>query len=200
MTKYWLSVACLFSLFFTFPAFGRVILSQNQQIVLQKAQRNGRLIGWPQTMGAIVWQESSLGRNKIGDDGKSLGLAHVQVPTARKVLEHNPWLPQFKTNYDIAKMLLYNDDLNLIIASIYFQSCYYQFKNWERAAVCYNAGPNVAKKLTKSQVSRFPYVIKLRERLHQIARLEENHDNQSLAISAIPSANPETMGTTNSLP
>lgn len=151
-------------------------------------------------MEAIVWQESSLGRDKIGDDGKSLGLAHVQVPTARKVLEHNKWLPQFKTNYNIAKMLLYNDDLNLLIASIYFQSCYYEFKNWPQSLVCYNAGPATARAWGKQRSEHFPYVIKIRKRLREIAQLEENHDKQSFAISAVQPPNPKTLGTANPLP
>ena len=165
-------LACFIVIFVPISSFGGVVLSKNQQLILQKAYNAGTLVGWPLTMEAIVFQESSLGKYRIGDDGKSLGLANVQVQTARIIIKQNPWLPQYTTNYSIARALLHNDEINLLIASIYFRNCYNQFKNWERATICYNAGPTMAASIPDSKLGTFPYVEALRRRIKEIRQLQ----------------------------
>ena len=186
-------LACFMALFFVIPAFGGTILSKNQQLILQKAYNAGTLVGWPLTMEAIVWQESSLGKYRIGDDGKSLGLANVQVQTARIIIKQNSWLPQYTTNYSIARALLHNDEINLLIASIYFRNCYNQFKNWPQALICYNGGPQTATNWGRRNAENFPYVITIRKRLEEIRQLpvkDNFYGQQPPAISPIPAINP----------
>jgi len=199
MKPYLVSVACIVLIFLTFPALGRPSLSKNQQFILQKAKNTGFLIGWPETIEAIVYQESSLGRFKIGDDGKSLGLAHVQVGTAKDVMKKNQWLPQFKTNYSIAKMLLHDDNTNLLIAAIYFQDCYDKFKNWPQALVCYNGGKQTAINWGRKNSEHFPYVIAIRKRLNEIHQLKETPHVQSFEVSYSTPFDIKTLGTPDNL-
>lgn len=198
--KHYLGIlACILFIFLSCPAFGRPSLSPNQQVVLQKAKKTGLLIGWPETIEAIVYQESSLGRFKIGDDGKSLGLAHVQVGTAREVMKANKWLPQYKTNYSIAKMLLHDDNTNLLIAAIYFQDCYDKFKNWPQSLICYNAGPQTAINWGRKNSEHFPYVIAIRKRLNEIHQLKEITNEPSIAVPYPTPFDTKTLATGDNL-
>jgi len=165
-----------------------VALNSQQLQYLSMARQAGGAIGWPETMESIAWQESSIGRFKVGDDGKSLGLAHVQVDTAIEIMQKYQWAPQlpYKTYYDrtkIAKRLISDDKYDLLIASLYFNDCYHQFQNWRRALICYNGGPTVAAEYkTDKQINSFPYVIAIKHRLAQLHSAENQYYVLNVAI------------------
>lgn len=96
---------------------------------------------YPSTIVAIAKTESSLGRDVLGDDGKSLGLMQIQVPTARFIAEKDKslaWLLRLKKK-QLETVLLRSDETSIHIASSLFE--YYRKRyGYFEAISRYNGG------------------------------------------------------------
>jgi len=78
---------------------------------------------YPSTIVAIAKAESSLGKEVLGDDRKSLGLMQFQVPTVRWLSTKYKCLKFIKRLSDksIETMLLRNDTMSIKLASLMFE-------------------------------------------------------------------------------
>lgn len=144
----------------------------------------GREVGNPETLQAILMQETNGGRserigNKNAPIGKrSYGLMQVQVVAARSVLERFPVLldKYFEgrkygslMDEEIIALLLSNDEANVRIAAYHFK-LYMQLSggDWNRAVAAYNMGIGGAQKIDNH--SEYGYVQEVKRKLETVVR------------------------------
>jgi hypothetical protein len=78
---------------------------------------------YPSTIVAIAKAESSLGKEILGDDGKSLGLMQLQVPTVRWIATKDKrieWLKDLPTK-SLQTLLLRSDTISIMVTCIHFE-------------------------------------------------------------------------------
>ena len=78
---------------------------------------------YPSTILAIAGVESTYGKNILGDDGRSLGMMQIQVPTAYFIAKRDQslaWLLKLPRKV-LETLLLKNDALSIEIASKLFE-------------------------------------------------------------------------------
>lgn len=154
-------------------------LSNSQLKVMYIAGYEGSLIGYPETLIAISYQEThsgSLGR--IADLHRahhSYGVMGVQVATAKDVLARMGLAHLFKNEDELIYALTYNDIFNIKIAAKYFEYLIEYFKArgddafWSRAVLAYNFGiGNVTKHGLKYDPNN--YVAKVKQHIKTIVR------------------------------
>jgi hypothetical protein len=146
--------------------------NKKQIALLKIAYKYGSEIGYPETIQAILLQESNAGTaNIIGDlneavGRRSYGRMQIKVATVRLIL---PWYPDISKQYfngrgatsildeEIIALLLSNDDANIQIAARIFE---FKLKesnnNWAKAVAAYNLGLAGAQRIR--HYSKFPYV------------------------------------------
>lgn len=151
---------------------------------MKKVFTVGREIGHPETLQAILLQETAGGRsaaigNKNSPVGKrSYGLMQVQVVAARSILERNPsvlkrYFPErtYVSLFDeeIIALLLTNDEANIRIAAHHF-NLYLKLSDgdWDRAVAAYNAGIGGVERIPEP--AEFPYVIDVKAKLEEVVR------------------------------
>lgn len=144
-----------------------------------------------QTLMGMVLQESSAGRDKSGDDGKSLGLVHVTYQAAQDVIQKCGarkyfylcgWFSSESMNPDTIRIKLQsNDYYNLFIAAMYFriQYDYYLEKGysapWTRALKDYNCGPRCSLKLSLEELNKDNHVIKVKRRIRNLKQYNRQY-------------------------
>jgi len=118
--------------------------------LLKSAYYYGNIDGWPETVQAILLQESLLGiswsQYIIGDidnsfGRRSYGRMQIQLATAHFIIE---WyrLERYVTEEELIARLIVDNEYNIILGSLYFKYLYKRFNNWDAAVVAYNRGPN----------------------------------------------------------
>ena len=115
----------------------------NQKKLMKLAYDEGIKIGYPNTMRAILLQETKAGLlGKYHDNGTSFGVMCVQLPTAKDMLGGVMYNNEFLTNK------LMNDDVfNIKIATKYFNYLIEYFNgDWDKAVLSYNVGMGRVKK------------------------------------------------------
>ena len=141
-----------------------VYLEKRQVECIQTAYRLGKKIElygdtWGYTAAAIAYQESHCNSSKwhtngviVGDKDrygrpKSLGIMQVQVPTAREINKHYPFLfenqygDKTPTDDEIAVDLLIYPEFNIIMGVHYIAHLLqYRGGDWEFAILSYNRG------------------------------------------------------------
>jgi hypothetical protein len=116
-------------------------MTASQSALLSKAKYYGSLVGYPETIQAILLQETMAGAlGKVGDDGRSLGVMQMQPETAMYVTSKYSWLPQLQDKAAYAAFLLKSDDYAILLGALYFKECLKVHHTWKRAVVCYNYG------------------------------------------------------------
>ena len=99
---------------------------------------------YPSTIAAMCIVESSAGKNRIGDDRKSLGLLHIQVATVRWLsgMYESIAFTKKLSDYDVEKLLLSNDSFSIEVASLYIN--HYMDHGWgyTKSVMVYNGGVN----------------------------------------------------------
>lgn len=159
--------------------------SKYQILVLSEAMYYGNRIGFPETLQAIVLQESLLGivHNDfvIGDIGngfgkRSYGVCQVKLATAQFVIKYFDLpIQNFPEELLIARLIT-DRDFNLMIASHYFKYLYGYFQNWEAAVVAYNRGPGWVEK-NREKVSGNKYLQSIRQLiLNKVRPFNEKSD------------------------
>ena len=83
---------------------------------------------------ALIKTESNFDQYAIGDDGKSFGLAQVQLKTARDM------------GFRGKPRDLFKPDINIEYSCKYLAHLYHQEKDIHKALRAYNLGPGAAKK------------------------------------------------------
>jgi hypothetical protein len=158
---------------------------------LQAARGIGELYNVPETLQAIILQESSAGIDKLGDDGESLGLAHVTVPAAKDVLTLYCSRPSkkkqcsilhydYKDDHSLRAHLAAHDDLNLIFAVLYFQMHYEYYKEkqyslpWSRAVISHNTGYK-PRYMSTEEVENHVYLGYIRTRIKAIRSFKKRN-------------------------
>jgi hypothetical protein len=144
----------------------------------------GKQVGDPETLQAILLQETNGGRseligNKDSPVGKrSYGLMQVQVCAAREVLERNPELLQtyFRgrkygniADEEVIALLLVNREANVKIAAYHFR--YYKTLaggDWDKTVAGYNGGVVLMQKI--KHPAEFRYVKDIRQKLTSTIR------------------------------
>jgi len=119
-------------------------LSQKQVYVVMKIKKIAReFTRYPTTIAAQSIVESSAGMFRVGDDGVSLGVLHIQVPTVRFIASVDcalSWTDKL-SDYQIALKLLSDDQFSVEVASRHLN--YYMDRvGYFKAVSIYNGGWN----------------------------------------------------------
>jgi len=118
------------------------------------------------TLTAVLTQESSLCHHKRGMDKRSYGCGQLQKRTA--LLVNGKPVAAHKLQHD--------DALNIRLAARYLSYCMQQMSSWERGVICYNKGPYRARTMDERAVAADPYLISIRQRMHEARNLLANSD------------------------
>lgn len=170
------------------------IFSSSSAENMKKVFLVGREVGNPETMQAILLQETNGGvghaiGNKASPVGKrSYGLMQIQVVAARSILQRTPTV--FKKYFpdrtydsvadeEIIALLLTNDEANIRIAAYHFK-LYLQLcgGDWDRAVAAYNAGIGGVNGIP--QPSEFGYVVGVKAKLDSAVRPFNRKNNLQL--------------------
>lgn len=156
--------------------------TDEQERILKLAYEVGNEIGWPETMQAIVMQETLAGHYgyRIGDlnlpvGKRSYGIAQVKVATARFVLNNYHELKDQYfgtrklrriTDEEIIVLLMTDDEACMVIAARNFELMLKFSKGkWASAVAAYNQGLGGARKIENPR--QFKYV---KEIVHRIKK------------------------------
>lgn len=148
--KLWpiLAVICLLK---ATPSLG---LDNHQQRMVQLAYEVGG-----QTEVAIIEQESSVCRHRLGDyhhgHPTAFGCGQLHCGAVHTMFRNCP-----------IHDLIYNDRFNIVVSAGYFAICLHKFGDWRRALVCYHSGPAAAGKCGRRCVSHDFYVLGIESKLH----------------------------------
>ena len=77
---------------------------------------------YPTLITTISFTESSCGKAVLGDDGDSLGIMQLQIPTVRYISSKIPQLRMldYLSDKQLQTLLLRDDEVSIIIATHYF--------------------------------------------------------------------------------
>ena len=105
------------------------LLNPSQIRVLNEAMQIGAEYGVGNTLAAVIWVESGLGKRDLGDHGKAFGPAQIHLPTARKTAEEpiSVWF------------LRYDWQTNMVIAAWFLRTCQKKF-GYTGGIACFNRG------------------------------------------------------------
>jgi hypothetical protein len=160
----------------------KISLTKDQVRILKLAYIEGSKVGFPETLQAIVWQETKAGNynanrygivgdSHLGSVGKrSYGPAQVRLETAWDVLKEYPELGSFKNDENLLVALLTDDHFNISIAAHYLKMQLGRFNsNWKKSILAYNVGPSNVKRYG---LARDPnkYVDRVKSHIVNIAR------------------------------
>ena len=167
-----------FLLLFISPAFAGdffMELDSDQIETIYYAEQAGKEIGYPETLVAIVWQETHAGSFlKVGSSGE-LGAFQIKYKTAKYMLEKEGVAGLF-TPDQLLYNLIFNKKFNATVAKLYFSYLINKYKDepagWSKAVLAYNVGPT---SVNKYGLSRDPnnYVHHIRE--HILKFRKANH-------------------------
>lgn len=125
--------------------------TKEQQYWLDLAYVEGSKIGWPETIQAILLQESTAGVNgPVGDIGNGFGKRsycpmQVTIRAARDVLRSHPELDVYPTDEELLVALLSNDLFCMRMGALYFALMLDRTRNWSQAVLAYNRGASGAR-------------------------------------------------------
>lgn len=144
----------------------------DQERLLRIAYEEGEAIGWPETVQAILLQETTAGLNgPIGDLDRGFGrrsYCHMQIKlnAAKDVLRHYDDLGSFATDEELLVKLLTDDRFCIRMGARYFAIMTKLTQTWSEAVLAYNRGPTGAKS-GKDPVNYLPGI---REKIHTVIR------------------------------
>jgi len=161
----------IFIILLLFPLLAHAKDFNEYQIkLLTIAYTYGMEIGWPETVQAILLNESLttipkisyvVGDIKNGFGRRSYGRMQIQLLTAQFVITRYG-LVEYPTEETLITRLITDDDFNIYIGSIYFNYLYKRFRDWEAAVVAYNKGPGWVKN-SREKVSKNLYLKNIRQ-------------------------------------
>lgn len=149
--------------------------NERQVELLQIAYEEGSVVGWPETIQAILLQESSAGVfGPVGDRGERFGkrsYCHMQVKlaAAKDVIRHYK-LAEFTTDEELLVALMTDDRFCIRVGAHYFKLMTEQTNTWNEAVVAYNRGVSGAR--TVGDVG--DYLTKVSRRIKKEVRPNEH--------------------------
>lgn len=146
--------------------------SHDQLRLLRLAHDIGTEVGWPETIQAILLQETSAGvHGPVGDRSHSFGqrsYCHMQVKlaAAKDVLRYYDLGRVFATEEELLVALLTEDEFCIQVGAHYFALMVERTPTWSEAVIAYNQG------IAGSQLygDRGGYLPKIRSRIHSEIR------------------------------
>ena len=120
-------------------------LTKSQVKILSMAYTEGKRIGYPETIQAIIFLESSAGENKQNLNDPSYGVGHMKVATFKNLLKRHFNHSGFSDD-EIPGVLKKNDRFAIYLTCLYFKSSVnffrkrYKTKVWSRSVLSYNCG------------------------------------------------------------
>lgn len=120
--------------------------TKEQQYWLDLAYTEGSKIGMPETIQAIILQESTAGVNgPIGDIGNGFGRRsycpmQVTIRAARDVFRSYPELDVYPTDEELLVALLTDDVFCVRMGTLYFSLMLSRTSSWSQAVLAYNRG------------------------------------------------------------
>lgn len=144
-----------------------LILTASQARCLSIAYNYGSIYGIPRTYMAVILVESSACVHNLGDDGKSLGPAQIQILTARQTC-----------GCEVSRDRLRTDrNYNLKAGAAFLSRCINKFwPDYRRGLLCYNVGIPAASKATDSAVRNSRYVHKIESAVRALEGVKQNHE------------------------
>lgn len=118
----------------------------SQTRLLRIAYEEGVRVGWPETIQAILLQESTAGAHgPVGDRTRGFGnrsYCHMQVKlvAAKDALRHFPELGNFATDEELLAALLTDDRFCIRVGAHYFKVLADRTDSWSQAVLSYNRG------------------------------------------------------------
>jgi len=118
----------------------------DQKRLMSIAYIEGIQVGWPETIQAILLQETRAGVfGPVGDIGNGVGLRsycpmQIKVATARDMVERYQ-MGVFPTDEELIAKLLTDDSFCIRVGAKYFEYLYSIFRDWKTAVIAYNVGP-----------------------------------------------------------
>lgn len=174
---------------------------EKQVRVLRLAYDIGSEIGYPETIQAIVLQETIAGKfgNRVGDRSlrvgkRSYGVAQVKVATVRYVF-HN--YPAIKSEYygkrklrkitdeELIVLMLTDDEANIVVATWNFKLMLKKTVTWTAAVVAYNQGLGGMRRV--KDLKNFKYIKHIRKQITKYVR-PFNIQLELVDVAAIPTA------------
>lgn len=164
---------------------------------LKKVYQIARSFGHPETMQAILLQESGGGvANPVGNlnspvGKRSYGIMQVQVVAARSILTRYPdifakYFPNRTyttvSDEEIIAMLITNDEANIHIATQHFKLYLDLSKgDWHKAVAAYNMGIGNANK--RDNHEEYPYVQDVKRRIQEVVKPFNRRNGLPLTVS-----------------
>jgi len=126
--------------------------------LMKLSHRYGKLIGFPETMQAILLQETNGGRvrktpskSKNTFEQKSFGVMQIQPETAKFIMVNILGQDESKIPpmHELKLLLKNNDNFSIHLATLYFKYLYDMYVDrgnvsgvaWRKALLAYNVGP-----------------------------------------------------------
>ena len=167
-------------------AWQSVKFTEDQKRLLEIAREEGEKIGYPETIQAILLQETTAGlTGPVGDIGNGFGkrsYCHMQikVASAQDVIRKFD-LPRFKTEEELIARLITDDHFCIQMGARYFKLMLDQTKNWNIAVLAYNRGAKGAKRYT----GKNGYVKDIRSFIVNVIRPYENNKEENKVSSPV---------------
>ena len=144
------------------PALLALILTQAQAHWLSVSYNIGAEHGYPYTIAALIWQESSFCARTHHHD-HAYGCGGIHLDTAALV-EQRP----------IRGNELEDPQYNIRVTGDYFHYCLRRMGEWRKAIGCYHYGYPVASK--KTDLEHDPYVLSVAAKVRALEGVKQNHD------------------------
>jgi hypothetical protein len=145
------------------------------------AYKVGEEVGHPETIQALMLQETNAGRaglvdNNLPPNKRSFGIMQMQPGTAKAVLNQYPelrdqYFPGYRaiTDRSIITLLLTNNEACIRIAAYHYKDLMERARgNWSKAVASYNLGIGGVQRIR--DVANFGYVQSVRTKLKSIVR------------------------------
>lgn len=164
-------------------AWQSVKFTSDQVRLLDIAKREGKKIGYPETIQAILLKESTAGLiGPVGDISNGFGkrsYCHMQIKlvSAQHVIDKYN-LPRFRTEEELIAKLLTDDEFCIYMGARYFKLMLEQTKDWKTAVLAYNKGAKGAKRHTGTS----SYVSDIRSFIVNVIRPYESRKKTSASV------------------
>lgn len=126
------------------------------------AYSEGEKIGYPLTVSALIWQESSFcARTHHKDSGTGCGAIHLDTA---KVVEGKY----------VSRAQLQDTRYNIHFTAKYFAYCLHRMGSWRKAVGCFHYGYPVASK--KTDIENDPYVLSVAAKVKQLMSMRQDNE------------------------
>lgn len=177
-----LILMCISNLAFA-TVWQSVKFTPDQLRLLEIAKAEGNKIGYPETIQAILLQESTAGLiGPVGDIVNGFGkrsYCHMQIKVAAAehvISRYN--LPKFRTEEELIAKLLTDDEFCIYMGAMYFKLMLEQTGDWKTAVLAYNKGVKGARR----HIGKTSYVSDISNFITNVIRPLESRTRNSVPV------------------